>query len=437
MYARRALAALAPVLVALACASCAAAAKGTASQQRPALLGGVNIGAVSPSSEPSDADRTIADVQALGAQVVRLEVPWWAFQPNDAQHISARPQAYLDRLAADARAAGIRLIATVEASPCWASSAPRALLAACRPTRRGKANSWPPSRASDYAAFVAYLAARYGGALAAIEIWNEPDQVNEAYFAGPHKAPRYAAVLRAAYPAIKRANPGVQVLAGSLVGSNGAFLRSLYAAGIKGFYDGLSVHFYNLTIASLRAIHQTQAAAGDGTPLWLDEFGWSSCWPRERIQQEQACVTAGIQGLNLANTMRALARTPYVAAAVVYKLQDSGAESFGLLSASGARKPAFRSLARVLRSSAGSLSPVTLALRQRGASVVANGSAPVGDFMLLEAFQGATLRYRAVFVLDRFDRFSIPLPSVLGTHGLRVRVFQYGTGPAHDAQRTI
>jgi hypothetical protein len=57
--------------------------------------------------------------------------------------------------------------------------------------------------------------------------------------------------------------------------------------------------------------------------------------------------------------------------------------------------------------------------------------------MLLEAFQGAVLRYRAVFTLDRSNRYSITLPSVLGTRGLRVRVFQYWTGPARDAQKTI
>ncbi len=74
-------------------------------------------------------------------------------------------------------------------------------------------------------------------------------------------------MLRAAYPAIKQANPNVPVLAGSLVGSNGVFLRALYAAGIKGYYDGLAVHFYNLTLGSLRAIHEVQLANGDTKPL--------------------------------------------------------------------------------------------------------------------------------------------------------------------------
>ena len=57
------------------------------------------------------------------------------------------------------------------------------------------------------------------------------------------------------------------MLAGSLVGSNGAFLRALYAAGIKGYYNGLSVHFYNLTLASVRSIHEVQLANGDDDEL--------------------------------------------------------------------------------------------------------------------------------------------------------------------------
>ena len=435
------------LLLALLLALCAAAWPAAAGQARTvagarlpagALLGGVNIGAVGYASQPAEADRAIASAAALHASVIRVDLPWAAFEPLGPERVSTRAQAYADRLASDAAAAGIRLIVTVESTPCWASSAPSGLLRACRTTRATRANSWPPRNAADYAAFTAYLAGRYGPQIAAIEVWNEPDQANEDYFAGPDKAARYAAVLRAAYPAIKRADPKIPVLAGSLVGSNGNFLRALYAAGIKGFYDGLSVHFYNLTLASLRSIHEVQLAAGDTKPLWLDEFGWTSCWPRQSIQQEQACVTAGTQAVNLTDTLRTLAHSTYVAAAVVYKLADSQAESFGLTTASGSHKPAFAALAKLLRHPTdGRISPVTLTLRSRGSQVLAAGSGPVGDYMLLEAFQGSLLRYRAVFTLDRFNRYSIALPAVLGTHGLRVRVYQYWTGPGRSAQRSI
>ncbi len=390
---------------------------------------------MAPGAPLGEADREIAIAAALHSRLVRVGVPWSVLEPLGQGRVEPRALAYLDRLVRDAAARGIRVIATVYSTPCWDSSAPARLLRRCTP--EGAASAWPPRDPAEYAAFVAYLATRYGTRLAAIEVWNEPDQANEDYFAGPEKPQRYAAMLRAAYPAIKQANAGVQVLAGSLVGSNGVFLRALYAAGIKGYYDGLAVHFYNLTLGSLRAIHETQLANGDHTPLWLDEFGWSSCWPTRKIQQEQGCVTPTIQAANIANTVRSLAHTPYIAAEVLYELRGSRAEDFGVVNEGWTRKPAFAALSRVLANPFGATSRVTLSLHRRGGVVVASGSGPVGDYMQLEALQGSVPRYRALFTLNRFNRYSIPLPAALGTHGLTVRVYQYWQGSRRTAQRGI
>jgi polysaccharide biosynthesis protein PslG len=424
------------LLAATASATTAAHRKSTTSASTT-LLGGVNILGISSYTEPSQVDSAIAQAHALHAKVIRTVVSWSALEPSEPEHIDASTLAVADRLISDATAAGMRVILSVDSTPCWASSAPSSLLASCKPGTEREANSWPPKDPTVYGAFVAFLAKRYGTQLAAIEVWNEPDQANEAYLAGPNKPERYAGLLRAAYPAIKAVNPSIPVIAGSLVGSNGVFLRALYAAGIKGYYDGLAVHYYNLTLGSLRSIHEIQLANGDTTPLWLDEFGWSSCWPAQSIQQEQACVTAQTQASDLANTYRELVHTPWVAAAVVYKLQDSSLEDFGLTSVSGAHKPSFAAFANALASPFGSISPVVLSLRRKGTHVIASGSGPVGDFMQLEAFKGKLLRYRTLFKLDRFNRYSITLPSVLGTHGLRVRVFQYWSGVSKAAQKRI
>ncbi len=421
----------------LAGAALAVGASPEAHRSSSALLGGVNIGSARPNAPAGEADRQIALAHQLHAKVVRVEVPWSVLEPRGAGQIDPRALAYTDRVTEAAAADGMRVIMMVQNTPCWASSAPRSLLRACVPGRASRANSWPPTEAAKFASFVAYLAQRYGPRLAAIEIWNEPDQANEAYFAGPNKAARYAAMLRAAYPAIKQADPSVSVLGGSLVGSNGAFLRALYAAGIKGFYDGLAVHYYNLTLASLRSIHETQMANGDATPLWLDEFGWTSCWPHRKIEQEQGCVTAGTQALDISNSFHAMSRLPYVAAAVLYKLLDSRDEEFGVVSTRGRRKPSFAAFGRVLSSPFGTLSGVSVSLRSKRGRVVVSGTGPVGDFVELEAFQGSVLRYRALFTLNRFNQYSVPLPAVLGTSGLRVRVFQYGAGPSGAAQKTI
>jgi len=402
-----------------------------------ALPGGVNVLGIGDFTQAAQVNQAVAQAQALHAKLIRTVVAWSALEPSGPQQVDPSTLTVMDRLLSDATAAGIRVIVSVDSTPCWASSAPSALLAACDPGRESAANSWPPNEPAAYGAFVAYLAKRYSTGLAALEVWNEPDQANEDYLAGPSKPERYAGLLRAAYPAIKAVDPSLPVLAGSLVGSNGTFLRALYAAGIKGYYDGLAVHFYNLTLGSLRSIHEVQLANGDSTPLWLDEFGWSSCWPAQPIEQEQACVTPKLQASNLASTYRELVHTPWVAAAVVYKLQDSPSEDFGLTTASGARKPSFAAFAAALASPFAKVTPIVLQLRRKGAHVLASGSAPVGDFMGLEAFKGKLLRYRAIFKLDRFNRYSLVLPSALGTHGLRVRVFQYWSGPSKAAQKRI
>ena len=400
-------------------------------------LVGVSVAGPVDGALPTQADRDVPELEALGAKVMRVEVPWSALEPRRAGQLDRAALAFTDRLLDEAAAAGIRVIMMVESTPCWASSAPVALLRRCNPSSSGRANAWPPRQPAAYAAFVAYLAQRYGRELVAMEIWNEPDESNQHYFAGPDKAARYAAILRAAYPAIKQVNPQVRVLAGAIVGSNGAFLRALYAAGIKGYYDGLAVHYYTLTLGALRAIHEVQLANGDDTPLWLDEFGWSSCWPRVKLQEEQACVTQRVQAANVTSVFRALRRAPYVAAAVLYKLRDSSDEDFGLVSASGRRKPAFAALARAIADPRAGETHPTLRLRARASQVIASGSGPVGDYMGLEAFAAGVLRYRALFVLNRFNDYSIALPAQLGPSGLTVRVFQYWQGPAAAAQGSI
>lgn len=400
-------------------------------------LSGVNLTGLNFGASLTSVNQQIEWARSVHAHVIRVAIPWSALEPTQQGQIDPQALAFTDYLVNRASTAGIKVLALVLATPCWDSSAPPSLLASCKPGETEGANAWPPTEPNAYGSFVAFLAARYGSKLAAIEVWNEPDQANEDYLAGPNKAKNYAAILRAAYPAVKRVDPSMPVLAGSLVGSNGAFLRELYAAGIKGYYDGLAVHFYNLTLAGLRYTHEVQLQNGDTTPIWLDEFGWSSCWPRQRTQEEQACVTPQTQAANLTNTYRALARTPWVAADVMYGLQGSLSEDFGVLSESGSRKPSFAALRSVFVSPFGKPSPVTVHLIRRGGRVVASGSGPVGDYMGLETFRGGRTVYRALFTLDRFNRYAIPLPKKLGTSKLSVKVFQYWMGSTEAAHAGI
>jgi hypothetical protein len=412
-----------------------AGAQGVVAPTSQPPLGGVNATGLSYGAPPARVRQEIAWAHTLHAHAIRVEIPWATLEPTPGQ-IEPKALAFTDSLVNQAAAAGIKVVALTMWTPCWASSAPASLLSRCRPDNGGKAQAWPPVNPASYGSFAAFVAARYGSKLAAIEVWNEPDQSNEDYLAGPDKAQHYAELLRAAYPAIKSVDPQMTVLGGSLVGSNGAFLRALYAAGIKGYYDGLSVHFYTLVLGSLRYLHEVQLQNGDHAPLWLNEFGWSSCWPRQRTQQEQGCVTKQVQATNIANVFRETARTSWIAAEMLYSLQGSRSEEFGVLDESGAPKPAFATLRSVFVSPFGKPSPVTVHLSRRGGGIVASGSGPVGDYLQLEAFKGARAVYRAQFTLNRFNRYSIALPRVLGTN-LRVNVFQYWLGTARAASASI
>ncbi len=399
-------------------------------------LTGINVTGLGRASSVRGIAGAIAKAHAVGARVVRSGVAWASFEPTIGAPTNGAAVAGLDRIVAAAAADGMRVVLEVDSTPCWASSAPAQILRACVPGTASRANAWPPRNARNYASFVASLAQRYKGELAAIEIWNEPDQANQDYFAGSDKPARYAKLLRAAYPAIKRVDPALPVLAGSIVGSDGSFLKALYAAGIKGYYDGLAVHFYVQTLAKLREIHEVQLANGDYTPLWLDEFGWSNCYPAVKLEQEQPCVTTAVQAQDLYEVVQAIRQAPYVAAAIVYKLQDSRGEEFGVVSTSGRAKPAFSSLRSAFEhpSSEGS---VVLRLRQSGLSILASGTAPPADFVALEASVSGVLRYRAFFYLDRWNRFAVRLPAALGTSNISVRVYQYWAGPAHAASAAI
>ena len=142
-------------------------------------------------------------------------------------------------------------------------------------------------------------------------------------------------------------------------------------------------------------------------------------------------------GANITNTFRSLARTPYIAADVLYQLQGSTSENFGALNENGSRKPAFAALYKVFTSPFGRVSPVTLNLSRSGSHVLASGSSAGRRLHGARSLPGSALRYHALFTLNRFNRFSIALPSVLGSSGLRVRIYQFWAGLASAAQRDI
>jgi hypothetical protein len=299
--------------------------------------------------------------KAAGANVVRVDVGWATVESDGPGILTPWYSKRLDLFMAAARKRGLKVIALLFTTPCWASSAPDALKQNCQGDWWGRGVGWyPPSNVADYAKFVRFITASYGSELAAIEIWNEPDQPGGKGWRTATPVEDYARLLRAAYPAAKDGDSRVPVLAGVLAGSDVTFLNALYNAGIRGNYDGIAIHPYSdprapdasppradvrfLFAAGIAATHALQAHYGDKAPIWVTEFGWSTTG-----------VTASQQASYVTSAYRILAQLSYVEAAVVYELHDDiggGSQDanahYGLLQADYRAKPAYAAFVRAL-----------------------------------------------------------------------------------------
>ena len=379
-------------------------------------------------------DRDLTLAARAGAKLIRVPAEWSMLEPvAQGQRDPAAVEA-LDRVVGAAARRGMRTVMVVVGTPCWASSAPSAERTSCSGANanRSAVTRYRPSDPTSVVPIATFLAARYANHLAAFQIWNEPDQSNEKYWAGPDKVKSYVAMVRALYGPLKQAAPKVPVLAGSFVGTNGKWLEAMYAAGIKGFYDGLAVQFYSRTLYGLRATRAVQRAHGDRKPLWLTEFGYTSCYTRggPRLQIDQPCVTRAGAAQALVDVLTALRTRPWVAAAIQYSAFDDapGGYTFGLFDARGGLKPAYTAVRRVLTKRVRSPKRPTIRLRAVRGQVVATGTASLAELLTMRVEQRGALRLRATLVSDRRNRWRIVLPAALGTRGLVVRVSAGYTG---------
>jgi hypothetical protein len=401
-----------------------------------ASLLGVQVDTV---DDPAGAASQLENVKRAGGNAVRVEASWAQLEPRAQGERDPAALRAVDRVIDSAATRGIKVVLFLDRTPCWASSFPKKSCSSDTPNDFATTRYQPEDPAA-VVPLATFLAERYGPRLAAFEVWNEPDQVNQKYWAGPDKVRNYVALMKALYGPLKAANPDLQVIAGSFVGTNGAWLKAMYDAGAAGFYDGLAVHFYDLPLYALKQTRAVQLANGDTTPLWLSEFGWTSCQGKNGPMAhgvDHPCVTRATQADALADVFRAVAGIDWIQSAIMYTLKDTDAAyQFGLLDRKGARKPAFAAVRSALRAKPGStLGRPTLALRRSGSSVVVSGKGSLADLYVLRVYRDDRLRYRAVIRVSRFGRYSVKLPAVLGTSGLRVRLTSDWSGASVARKR--
>ncbi len=125
----------------------------------------------------------------------------------------------------------------------------------------------------DYARYCTALVTHFKDRIKHWEIWNEP---NIFFWSGPKEL--YPELLKAAYRAIKEADPEARVLGCSTAGIDTPFIKSVTEAGAP--FDILTIHPYRGSLDEMGFIKElrdtvalTKSADGKEKPVWITEMG--------------------------------------------------------------------------------------------------------------------------------------------------------------------
>jgi polysaccharide biosynthesis protein PslG len=280
-----------------------------------------------------------------GADSTRMIIDWsWIEPKNDVYAWGVVDGVYWADLAR-----GMRPLIGITGAPRWAWDAGATCPA-------GAICPYPPGRKhyGDYQQMIRLLALRYPRAVA-IEIGNEPN-LSWAWAGGLDPA-RYTELVKRGYAAVKSVSPAMPVIAGGLApvltdtttsDSIGLrpFLEAMYANGVKGYMDGISVHPYprgtnfSESFAALSLVKETRSAHGDSVPLWVTEFGLTT-----------STFSAYTQGITIPALYRAFRADPEIRSVYVHTLYDDPANpvvaerGYGMLLRDQTPKPAYCGLA--------------------------------------------------------------------------------------------
>nr|MDQ6914903.1 hypothetical protein [Actinomycetota bacterium] len=274
----------------------AATPAGAAARQVPLGWMGMNVGGAAFDAGV-DLGAEMQTMVGVGVETLRVPAFWNELQPTP----GAPDFRQLDRVVAEAARRQLRVMPTVVGTPSWAAIRPRDVYS-------------PPRGTANYAAIVGALARRYGPAgdfwaahpelprvpIREWQIWNEPSL--PGYWSLQPFARGYVALLRAANQAIKRVDPGaIIVLAGMPNSSSPSwkYLRSVYRAGGRPWFDVAAVHPYTTLVDGMRQTVQnnrgTMAQYGDARkPILVSEMTWSS--GRGQVRESYGFLTTTERG---------------------------------------------------------------------------------------------------------------------------------------------
>jgi hypothetical protein len=349
----------------------------------------------------STRDATLARLDALGVRALRLTLVWAAVAPDAGNRVrpafdATDPNAYdwggYGRLVDAAHARGWRVLVTFSALvPKWATAA--------------RTDQVTRPSAPEFGAFVTAAGRRFGDAVDAWGMWNEPNHprfLKPQYVKGKPAAPAlYRGLHQAAVRGLEAAGQTEDTMLGGETAPGGdrkrsvpplQFLRGVYCAGCaKLRIDGWAHHPYanrrgpfyvppdrdNVTIGVMQRLEVALTrVAHRALGVWVTEFGVQS------TPDTALGVPLAQQAEYRSISERILRTDQRIAATAQYLLTDDDALSgfqSGLITAAGHAKPSFDEFR------------VPLAVRRSGATALLWG--------LVRPAEGAT--HVDVLVRDR------------------------------------
>ena len=237
--------------------------------------------------------RGLSMVREMGAPWIVEFFPWPYYEPTRGNF----DWGSADRIVDHANRQGLQVIARLGFVPTWARPA----------TVNGQPTTFTYLEEKDYgllADFSAAFVSHFKGRINHVVIWNEPNLIGE-WGLRAIDAAAYVRMLQMVYPAIKTANPDVQVLVGALAptlepigGTQGLndliYLEQMYVAlsplaKSARPYDAWAVHSYGqvdppeaapapdrINFRRLELLRQVMHEHGDGeVPVYITEAGWN------------------------------------------------------------------------------------------------------------------------------------------------------------------
>ena len=295
----------------------------------------------------------------IGATLLRDAVDWEALQPQASSALPAAargnapadsPLAALDEAYAGLTAQEGNLVIVVDKAPLWASRyadcAVNPLPHRCTDVMSSRLSTTPKSNLhlypdaghrDEFGALLVALAKRYPGA--AIEPLEEFDRRSST--STGISAAEGADLQCAAYDAVKAADDETRVLGTATVtasGQSGFFARVkdlLAQRGGRACWDRLSAHVYPEVPAAgdgsglgagtafataFKRLRDNRAAAGDESPIWVTESGYTTSDSSAPLTEEKA---AGLTR----NLVNRLSTMDDVSAFALHTLRDGATES--------------------------------------------------------------------------------------------------------------